>query len=36
VRAAYGDEKFARLQTVKRRWDPENRFRFNSNIPPAP
>ncbi len=35
VRAAYGDERFARLQAVKRRHDPNNRFRFNHNIPPA-
>ena len=35
VQAAYGDEKFARLRDVKRRWDPENRFRFNGNIPPS-
>jgi FAD/FMN-containing dehydrogenase len=35
IRAAFGDSKFARLQEVKRRWDPENRFRFNTNIPPT-
>lgn len=35
IRAAFGDSKFTRLQQIKRRWDPDNRFRFNSNIPPA-
>ncbi len=35
VRAAYGDDRFARLQAVKRRHDPHNRFCFNHNIPPA-
>ena len=35
VELAFGAEAFARLVTVKRRLDPENRFRFNANIPPA-
>ena len=34
VRAAYGDDKYARLLDVKRRVDPDNRFRFNHNIRP--
>lgn len=34
VRAAFGAERFARLAALKRRYDPENRFRFNANIPP--
>jgi len=35
VRLAYGPERFGRLAAAKRRYDPENRFRFNLNIPPA-
>ena len=35
VRAAYGDEKFTRLREIKKRYDPDNVFRFNQNIPPA-
>jgi hypothetical protein len=35
VAAAYGAETFARLQDLKARWDPENLFRHNQNIPPA-
>lgn len=35
VRAAYGDEKYKRLQELKRRWDPDNLFCFNQNIKPA-
>ena len=35
LRAAYPGETWARLQQVKRRYDPENLFRLNQNIPPA-
>lgn len=35
VAAAFGDAAFTRLREVKRRYDPENRLRFNHNIPPA-
>jgi FAD/FMN-containing dehydrogenase len=35
VRAAFGDETFARLQALKARYDPENVLRRNQNVPPA-
>jgi FAD/FMN-containing dehydrogenase len=33
--AAYGPAKLERLQAVKGRYDPDNLFRINHNIPPA-
>lgn len=35
LRAAYPPATLARLSEVKRRYDPDNRFRSNLNIPPA-
>lgn len=35
VQMAYGREKYTRLQSLKKRYDPENFFRLNQNIRPA-
>jgi FAD/FMN-containing dehydrogenase len=35
VKAAYGAEKFARLQALKDRYDPTNLFHLNQNVPPS-
>ena len=35
VEAAFGPEKFARLQKLKDEWDPTNVFCHNQNIPPT-
>ena len=34
TRAIYGDAKLARLDALKRAWDPDNVFRLNHNIAP--
>ena len=33
IREAYGAEKYDRLKALKRRYDPDNFFRLNQNIP---
>jgi FAD/FMN-containing dehydrogenase len=35
VEAAFGTEKYERLQALKDEWDPGNLFRHNQNIPPT-
>ena len=35
VREVYGAERYARLQALKREYDPQNLFRLNQNIPPG-
>lgn len=32
---AYGEAKLKRLGALKKRWDPDNVFRFNHNLQPA-
>jgi FAD/FMN-containing dehydrogenase len=34
LRATYGEDNYARLVELKRRWDPDNIFRLNQNIVP--
>jgi FAD/FMN-containing dehydrogenase len=35
VRDAYGARKYGRLRELKRKYDPDNFFHMNQNIPPA-
>jgi FAD/FMN-containing dehydrogenase len=35
VRAAFGVERYRRLEAIKRRYDPDNVFRYNLNIKPG-
>ena len=35
IRQAYGAEKYDQLKALKRRYDPNNFFRLNQNIPPT-
>jgi FAD/FMN-containing dehydrogenase len=34
IRQSYGPTKYDRLQTLKRKYDPDNFFRINQNISP--
>ena len=36
VKAAYGTQAYRRLVALKDRYDPDNLFRLNHNIPPRP
>jgi hypothetical protein len=36
VESSFGEQKYTRLQAIKAEWDPENVFRHNQNIKPAP
>jgi len=35
IRSAFGDDNYHRLQEIKGRYDPDNIFRSNHNVPPA-
>ncbi|MFL5905324.1 MAG: BBE domain-containing protein, partial [Solirubrobacteraceae bacterium] len=34
-RASYGEDTYRRLVEIKDRWDPDNVFCVNKNIPPS-
>jgi FAD/FMN-containing dehydrogenase len=34
-RDGYGEQRYDRLRKLKGKYDPDNRFRLNQNIPPA-
>jgi FAD/FMN-containing dehydrogenase len=34
IKSLYGAYRYARLQSLKREYDPQNLFRLNQNIPP--
>jgi FAD/FMN-containing dehydrogenase len=36
VRSAFGPEKYRKLVALKDKYDPENVFRMNQNVPPTP
>jgi hypothetical protein len=36
VRAAYSTDDWTRLVALKNKYDPNNTFRFNRNVPPSP
>ena len=36
TRLIYGDATVSRLAALKRTWDPDNVFRLNHNVEPAP
>jgi FAD/FMN-containing dehydrogenase len=35
VREAYGDQTYRRLAEIKAKYDPDNIFHHNKNIPPS-
>ena len=35
VRRTFGAEKYRRLEALKVKYDPENMFRMNQNVPPS-
>jgi FAD/FMN-containing dehydrogenase len=35
IKAGFGDDKYARMVAVKDKYDPDNVFKSNTNIPPS-